>query len=224
MPHYGHARPSADYFNSNLIVLCFLLTGHSHNIADRVVAWCRGAVRKFNVYTPFALVDNVNKVKSVSAVFLDHNDSQHPFLVSLSNISSIRKAVLADLFGPRIQAIWEASIREVELPRHPTKELSEKKMKSLAAKYFSIPKQHLYYYPSIPESIINAPSLDDTQTAAIAPAGGDRNAKKRRLGRPKKQKSALKQAYHQFSNFSARFQMLRSLRCRIHIFFQYQVA
>ncbi|OWY97880.1 Cleavage inducible protein [Phytophthora megakarya] len=142
MPHYGHARPSADYFNSNLIthnfviadimnnrnnvyfyderaqgknadalcslrllyhlntlqtdarngippaeisfslldncvgqkkskvvlmffamlsivfpykkgVLCFLLPGHSHNIADRVVAWCRGAVCKLNVDTPF---------------------------------------------------------------------------------------------------------------------------------------------------------------------------
>ncbi|OWZ02193.1 hypothetical protein PHMEG_00026287, partial [Phytophthora megakarya] len=74
---------------------------------------------------------------------------------------------------------------------------------SLAANYFSIPKQHLYYYPSVPESITNAPSLDDTQTAAIVPAGGwgDRNAKKRRLGRPKKQTSALKASHPSILQF-----------------------
>ncbi|EEY69501.1 uncharacterized protein PITG_18792 [Phytophthora infestans T30-4] len=26
------------------VVLCFLLRGHSHNIADRVISWCRRAV------------------------------------------------------------------------------------------------------------------------------------------------------------------------------------
>jgi hypothetical protein len=170
MPHYGHIRPSADYFNSNLIlqnfvvanisgninnvyfyderaqgknadplcslrllyhlstlktdlsngdqaaevsfslldncvgqnkskavlmffaflsvvfpykkvVLCFLLPGHSHNIADRVIAWCRRATKGLNLYTPLALVEEVNKVKTVNGVFLDHNNPEHPLFV-----------------------------------------------------------------------------------------------------------------------------------------------
>lgn len=170
MPHYGHSRPSADYFNSNLIlhnfvvadtthnrsnvyfynehaqgkgagalcslrllyhlstlqnderngvppeqisfsllnnwvgqnkskvvlmffamlsvvfpykkvVLCFFLPGHSRNIAARVIAWCRGSIRKKNIFTPALLVDEVNKVKSVNGSYLDHNDPTHPFFV-----------------------------------------------------------------------------------------------------------------------------------------------
>ncbi|KAE9167877.1 hypothetical protein PF005_g28613, partial [Phytophthora fragariae] len=54
------------------VVLCFLLPGHSHNIANRVIAWCRRATRKINIYTPTSLVDEVNNVKSVNGIFLDH--------------------------------------------------------------------------------------------------------------------------------------------------------
>ena len=63
------------------VVLCFLLPGHSHNIADRVVAWCRAATRGMNIYTPMALVDAVNKVNSVNGIFLDHTDPARPFFV-----------------------------------------------------------------------------------------------------------------------------------------------
>ncbi|EEY58684.1 uncharacterized protein PITG_10803 [Phytophthora infestans T30-4] len=136
MPYYGHSRPSADYFNSNLmtqnfvvaditngiknvyfydergkdknadavcslpevnfslldncvgqnkskvkVVLCFLLPGHSHNIADRVIAWCRRATRGLNLYTPMDLVKKVNEVKSVNGTFIDHNAPDRPFFV-----------------------------------------------------------------------------------------------------------------------------------------------
>ncbi|XP_078725585.1 LOW QUALITY PROTEIN: uncharacterized protein LOC144942661 [Lampetra fluviatilis] len=146
MPHYGHIRPSADYFNSNLmvrnfvpaditsrvnnvifyderahgkdaealcslrfvyhmklltmktarmipstllvildncvgqnksqlammffamlslllcskVILLYLIPGHSHNQADRVVAWCRNAMKGKNFYTPMDIVQAVN--------------------------------------------------------------------------------------------------------------------------------------------------------------------
>ncbi|EEY53747.1 uncharacterized protein PITG_20075 [Phytophthora infestans T30-4] len=50
------------------VVLCYLLPGHSHNIADRVIAWCRRATRGLNLYTPKKLIKEVNKVKSVQGV------------------------------------------------------------------------------------------------------------------------------------------------------------
>ena len=166
MPHYGHQRPSADYFNSNLmisnfviadltlnvgdvvfyderaqgkgadalcslrftyhinkfkailqagatplstllvvldncvgqnksqivmqffallsllfykkVVLVYLIPGHSHNTADRIVAWCRNAMKGKNFYTPMRIVEAVNKVKGVNATFIDHRDAQRP--------------------------------------------------------------------------------------------------------------------------------------------------
>ncbi|OWZ11139.1 LOW QUALITY PROTEIN: Cleavage inducible protein [Phytophthora megakarya] len=305
MPNYGDARPSADYFNNNLIiqnfvvaditnncnniyfydeqaqgtiadalcslrllyhlttlqnyarngitpaevsfslldncvgqnkskkvVLCFLLPGHSHKIAGRVVAWCRRAVRKVNLYTPTALVGEVNKINSVNSIFLDHNDSHHPFfvkrdtlvskyfvpppagytsnnlfeidegigtarktvptpdeasisfsMVSGGNLVNVRKAVIAELFGPTIKTIWEALISSVQLSRH------SEKTKSLAAKYFSIPKEYLSYYPALPDSTLNAPTEDISSTntsTCILPSN------KRPPGRPKRNKLKLK--------------------------------
>lgn len=59
-------------------------------------------------------------------------------MVDPNSTDSIRKAVINDLFGQAVSTIWEASVRNVQLPRHQIKELTEKKMKSLSAKYFSI--------------------------------------------------------------------------------------
>ncbi|ETM39288.1 hypothetical protein L914_14560 [Phytophthora nicotianae] len=53
----------------------------------------------------------------------------------------------------------KSSIHSVHLPRKPAQDLSDKKMKSLSAKYFSIPQQHLTDYPAVPDSIIDAPDL-----------------------------------------------------------------
>ncbi|KAE9146939.1 hypothetical protein PF004_g33001, partial [Phytophthora fragariae] len=68
------------------VVLCFLLPGHSHNIADRVIAWCRNAMRGSNFYTPSLLVDVINKIKSVNGIFLDHNEPTHPFCIGWETI------------------------------------------------------------------------------------------------------------------------------------------
>jgi len=61
------------------VALLFLIPGHSHNQADRVVAWCRNKMRAQNLYTPSAIVSELNAIKSVSADFLDHQSSQRPF-------------------------------------------------------------------------------------------------------------------------------------------------
>ncbi len=54
------------------VALLFLIPGHSHNQADRVVAWCRNKMRAQNLYTPSAIVFEFNAIKSVSTEFLDH--------------------------------------------------------------------------------------------------------------------------------------------------------
>jgi hypothetical protein len=222
------------------VVLCFLLPGHSHNIADRVVAWCRRAVSGINLYTPSQLVDETNKVKSVHGVILDHNDDTRPFfigwetllskyftappagytsnylfeidqgictarntvntpdedattfaMIDPSNFGVIRNAFIADLFGPTVLSILEASMNNVRLAKLPMKELSEKKTKSLASKYFSIPQEHLNYYPSVPEAVLNAPSATRAETASKhSRQRGEQG--KRGPGRPKKAKPKLK--------------------------------
>ncbi len=54
------------------VALLFLIPGHSHNQADRVVAWCQNKMHAQNLYTPSVIVSELNAIKSVSAEFLDH--------------------------------------------------------------------------------------------------------------------------------------------------------
>ncbi|ETI52717.1 hypothetical protein F443_04225, partial [Phytophthora nicotianae P1569] len=54
------------------VVLLFLLPGHSHNAADRVVAWCRNKMKGVNLYAPNEIVAKMNESKSVRAQFIDH--------------------------------------------------------------------------------------------------------------------------------------------------------
>ncbi len=61
------------------VALLFLILGHSHNQADRVVAWCRNKMRAQNLYTPNAIVSELNAIKFVSTEFLDHQSSRRPF-------------------------------------------------------------------------------------------------------------------------------------------------
>ncbi|GMF34452.1 unnamed protein product [Phytophthora fragariaefolia] len=42
-------------------VLCFLFPGHSHNVADRVIACSRNATQGLNLYTPMYLLKELNK-------------------------------------------------------------------------------------------------------------------------------------------------------------------
>ncbi|XP_078732831.1 uncharacterized protein LOC144947479 isoform X1 [Lampetra fluviatilis] len=61
------------------VVLLYLMPGHSHNQADRVVTWCRNSMKGKNFYTPLDIVDTVNLINSIEATFIDHQDAQRPF-------------------------------------------------------------------------------------------------------------------------------------------------
>jgi hypothetical protein len=63
------------------VVLIYLIRGHSHNTANRIVAWCRNAMKGKNFYTPMAIVEAITQVKGVNAKFIDHHDSQRPCYV-----------------------------------------------------------------------------------------------------------------------------------------------
>jgi hypothetical protein len=63
------------------IMLIYLIPGHSHNIADRIIAWCHNAMKGKNFYTPMAIIEAINHVKGVNVKVIDHRDSQRPCYV-----------------------------------------------------------------------------------------------------------------------------------------------
>lgn len=68
------------------VVLLYLIPGHSHMKADRVVAWCKGMIRGRNMFCPIEIAKTCDEVKGVSAEFLDHRDSKRPFFVNWDTI------------------------------------------------------------------------------------------------------------------------------------------
>jgi hypothetical protein len=68
------------------VLLVFYKTGHSHMMADRVVAWCRKYTRGVNLYNGDEMVDCWNKVKSVNAQFISHEDPKRPFHVRWESV------------------------------------------------------------------------------------------------------------------------------------------
>ncbi|CAM6014719.1 unnamed protein product [Sphagnum balticum] len=82
------------------------------------------------------------------------------------NIDSVRQAILFDLFGSGVKSIDDVtSVDMVKLPRVELKEqLTNKKLKLLSKKYFSIPPEVLSYYPSVPEGLSD--SSEDEVVAA----------------------------------------------------------
>ncbi|CAM6105554.1 unnamed protein product [Calypogeia fissa] len=68
------------------VVLLYRIPGHSHMKADRVVAWCKGAIRGCNKYCPTEIAKACNGVKGVCAKFLDHRDPKRPFFINWEKI------------------------------------------------------------------------------------------------------------------------------------------
>jgi hypothetical protein len=68
------------------VVLIYLIPGHSHNIADWIVAWCRNAMKGKNLYIPMAIIEAVNQVKGVNEKFIDHRDSQRPCYIGWDRV------------------------------------------------------------------------------------------------------------------------------------------
>ncbi|OWY98816.1 hypothetical protein PHMEG_00030320 [Phytophthora megakarya] len=147
------------------VVICFLLPGHSHNVADRGIAW-NSKSKSLQINVSF------EGSEQSLGVFFDHNDPKWPFYVGWKAVLSnyflpppagytanylfeidqgiqSGKNVVTELFGHDVTNIYQASTSTVRLSRHPINELPEKKLKSLSTKYCSIPPQYLGYYPSI---------------------------------------------------------------------------
>jgi hypothetical protein len=222
------------------VVLLFLIPGHSHMIADRVVAWMKNAIQGVQIHHPGQLVQHCNNIHSVNSVFLDHKDNKRPFftgwdgildkyfdnlpagftssylfefengqvmyrhLVSTPdeeavvkdlcrNSDSVKSAVSKELFGSCHRKEW--TLDKIRLPRHPLVALKLQKLKSLMNKYFSIPPQHLSYYPDIPDDLSAGSDKEDdvpAQTRARKKARAEMGVPAklavgaRKPGRPKK--------------------------------------
>jgi len=200
-----------------------------------------------NLYTPSAIVSELNTIKSVSAEFLDHQSLRRPFfgdwtsllkkyfksmplnytgkyffeidqgIVSMhhlvstpdnkavqfpmllpGNIDSVRQAILFDLFGSGIKSIDDVTLVDmVKLPRVELKEqLTNKKLKSLSKKYFSIPPEVLSYYPFVPEGLSDSSKDEDVaaprsrnKSARVAPFKKAVGVEKPKVGRSRKNAS-----------------------------------
>jgi hypothetical protein len=231
------------------VALLFLIPGHSHNQADRVVAWCRNKMRAQNLYTPNVIVSKLNAIKSVSAEFLDHQSSRRPFfgdwtsllkkyfksmppnytgnyffeinqgIVSMrhlvstpdneavqflmllpENIDFVRQVILFYLFGSGVKSIDDVtSVDMVKLLRVELKEqLTNKKLKSLSKKYFSIPPKVLSYYPSVPKGLSDSSEDEDvaatrsrSKNVRVAPSKKAVGVEKPKVGRLRKNASDI---------------------------------
>jgi hypothetical protein len=63
------------------VACLFLIPGHSHMIADRVVAWLKNSIRGKQIFHPSDFVECSNAIKSVNASFLDHTGSNSNFFI-----------------------------------------------------------------------------------------------------------------------------------------------
>jgi len=68
------------------VVLLFLISGHSHMHADRIVSWMKAATRGMNLFTPNEIVEECNKVKGVKSVFLDHRSQPNEFFIGFEPV------------------------------------------------------------------------------------------------------------------------------------------
>lgn len=65
------------------VVLLYLFPGLSPNAVDRVVAWCRGKIKAFDLYSHEQIVSKMNKTESVHVTFLDHRKNDYSFAVGM---------------------------------------------------------------------------------------------------------------------------------------------
>ena len=68
------------------VALLFFLPGHSHMIADRVVAYCKYAIKGLNLYTLSQIVDESNRIRNVNAEWLRPNDWDRPFRIEWATV------------------------------------------------------------------------------------------------------------------------------------------
>ena len=61
-----------------IVMVIYLIPGHSHMLPDRVMAWVKISLYRKNLYHPDDIVKEINNVKIVSAEFISHTDKRRP--------------------------------------------------------------------------------------------------------------------------------------------------
>ncbi len=92
----------------------------------------------------------------VSIQFLcstSNNEAINVLLVNATNISLICQSLLSYLFNVAIITIEQVMFLPICLSIAPVLSLVEKKLISLGKMYFSIPLEHMSYYPKIPGAL-----------------------------------------------------------------------
>ncbi|CAM6102969.1 unnamed protein product [Calypogeia fissa] len=85
---------------------------------------------------------------------------------------SIRSVLLKELFGASIvEDLTGDCISRLKLARHPGLPLTQKKIKSISKKYFSIPVEYLSYYPEMANGVPcdndDEDKVEDTQARIL---------------------------------------------------------
>jgi hypothetical protein len=126
------------------------------------------------------------------------------------NIDSVRQAIFFDLFGSGVKSIDDVtSINMVKLLRVELKEqMTNKKLKSLSKKYFSILPEVLSYYPSVPEGLSNSSEDEDvvatrsrSKSVRVAPSKKVVGVEKSKVRRPWKNASGTVPGQSSFLSF-----------------------
>ena len=63
------------------VAYMYFLPGHTHMHPDRVVGWCKQAIRGLNLYTLSQITDECQNVASVTAEHLQATDADFPFRI-----------------------------------------------------------------------------------------------------------------------------------------------
>ena len=116
-------------------------------------------------------------------------DAESKTILLAKPIPDLRERILIDLFGKT--DLQQLRLQDLTLPVNPGRELTKAKLKSLAKKYFSIPKRFLKYYPEVVLTEEEKKSVESKQKKRaikrIAKGGRQTTVvKKRRVGRPRK--------------------------------------
>ena len=198
------------------VVLFYLIPGHSHMIADRVVAWLKNKIKTTNIYHPHGVVEKANSINTVEAKFFSVGGGDTPFCsgwrtflpkhfpgqmpggytgnymfefdagvctyrqlattpdaeaqqVSLLpadwSAERVRDLISRELFGSTDPKEW--TMQNVTLPNAAPKEMTAKKLKSLAKKYCTIPVEYRSYYPDVTD--VDVGTSDEEEGAAAVP-------------------------------------------------------
>lgn len=108
------------------VLLIFLIPGHSHMVADRIVSWVKRSLNVQNLYAPHQIIDRMNTVKGVKASFIDHRESDRPGYTGWAPLLDKHIKTLPTSFTQNyIFEFFEGKVRMQHLITTPFEDASE---------------------------------------------------------------------------------------------------